>query len=177
AFCYAQKRRNHELLRGFEDTHWLPLGEWFLPLRSGTDPVLTVVPPYPRGIPELVYAHSRAEMAYTGPDSQMPGIVLRERGTSRIAYLPSDIDRCTWKYGNTDLSDLLQNAIRWVTHDSAEVRVRGDGVAEVIAWETEAGYSIHVLNYNNPNMTLPWIRKDSPIGPQRVEVTLRPGAH
>ncbi len=101
--------------------------------------------------------------------------MLREKGKSRIAYLPSDIDRCAWKYGNTDMSTLLQNTIRWVTHNQAEVRVTGDGVAEVIAWETEPGYAIHILNYNNPNMTRPWIRKDYPIGPQQVRIELPAG--
>jgi hypothetical protein len=175
AFCYAERRQSHELLNGFDGTKWLPLGEWILPLKSDSGSVLTLVPPYPRGIPELVYAHQRIEMPYAGPHSDIPGVVLRERGKSRIAYFPSDIDRCTWRYGNTDLSGLLQNAIRWTTRDSAEVKVSGDGVAEVIAWETEPGCAIHILNYNNPNMTLPWIRKDCPIGPQRVQVTLRPG--
>lgn len=120
----------------------------------------------------MVYPHPRLEMPYAGPGSDEPAIVLREIGKSRVAYFPSDIDRCIWKYGNTDLSALLQNAVRWVTKDDSNVKVSGDGVAEVIAWETEVGYAIHILNYNNPNMILPWIRKHYPLGPQKATITL-----
>jgi hypothetical protein len=175
AVFYAEKRRTHEILRDFPRTTWVPAGEWRVPLKSTTDSVLTVVPPYPRGIPEMVYAHARSEMPYAGPHSNEPALVLRERGRSRCAYFPSDIDRCTWVYGNSDLSQLLINAIRWVSRDPSPVSVTGEGMAEVIAWETEPGFAIHILNYNNPNMTRPWIRKHYPLGPQRVRVLLPEG--
>ncbi len=174
-FFYAEKRGTHEILEDFPHTSWLPAGEWRVPLKSSASSVLTAVPRYPRGIPEMVYAHARNEMPYAGPRSNEPVIVLRERGNSRCAYLSADIDRCTWKYGNSDQSMLLRNSIRWVTRNQSPVSVTGEGMAEVIAWETEPGYAIHILNYNNPNMTRPWIRKDYPIGPQRVRVTLPEG--
>jgi len=175
AFFYGAKQKPHDVLQFAQGTNWLPMGEWRVPLKDRIQPVLTVVPPYPRGIPEMVYPHSRLEMPYAGPGSDEPAIALREIGKSRVAYFPSDIDRCIWKYGNTDLSELLQNAVRWVTKDDSNVKVSGDGVAEVIAWETEAGYAIHILNYNNPNMTLPWIRKHYPLGPQKATITLPGG--
>ncbi len=169
------KRGDHEVLRGLDGTQWVPGGEWRVPLRATANAVLHVVPPYPRGIPEMVYAHSRVEMPYPDNGGNEPTMVLRENGQSRIAYLSSDLDRCAWRYGNSDMSQLLQNTIRWVTRDQSPVKVTGEGVAEVIAWETEPGYAIHILNYNNPNMTRPWIRKDYPIGQQRVRVELPDG--
>jgi hypothetical protein len=45
----------------------------------------------------------------------------------------------------------------------------------VFAWETALGYAVHVLNYNNPNMTRGWIRKHNPIGPQQVRMELPAG--
>ena len=175
AYFYAAMERPHDLLRGFTDTKWIPGGEWRIPLQPVGDPVLTVVPPYPRGIPEMVYAHERAEMPYSGPRSNEPAVVVRERGQSRLVYFPGDVDRSAWRSGNSDLSLLLQNAIRWLTRNQSPVTVTGDGMAEVFAWETEPGYAIHILNYNNPNMTRPWIRKNYALGPQRVRVELPAG--
>ena len=174
-YFYAAIERPHDLLQGFTDTRWLPGGEWRVPLQPAGTPVLTVVPPYPRGIPEMVYAHARDEMPYPGPRSDEPAVVLREQGQSRLVYFPGDIDRTAWRSGNSDLSLLLQNAIRWLTRSQAPVAVTGEGMAEVFAWETEPGYAVHILNYNNPNMTRPWIRKNYPLGSQRVRVELPAG--
>lgn len=175
AYYYGNIERQHEILKGFQNTRWLPLGEYRVPVSADPNPVLTVVPPYPRGIPEMVYAHSRAEMPYSGPHSDEPGVVIRERGKGRLVYFSGDIDRCAWKSGNSDLTKLLQNSIRWMLRDRTPVRVNGSGMVELFAWQTEPGYALHVLNYNNPNMTHPWVREYSPIGAQRVTMELPAG--
>ena len=78
-------------------------------------------------------------------------------------YFPGDIDRSLWRSGNTDLSQLLQNAIHWVQGpERPQVSVRGEGVVELIVWETEAGYALHLLNYTNPNMTRGFVRRFYP---------------
>src|SRR5207247_1543168 len=69
AYYYGNIERQHEILKGFGAAKWLPLGEYRVPVKAGGEPILTVVPPYPRGIPEMVYAHSRAEAPYPGPHS------------------------------------------------------------------------------------------------------------
>jgi hypothetical protein len=80
-----------------------------------------------------------------------------------------------WRSGHTDLARLLQNAIRWVAGPAAPVTVEGDGVIEAFAWETQAGFAVHVLNYTNPAMHRGWIRSFYPIGPQKVRMSLPPG--
>jgi hypothetical protein len=72
-----------------------------------------------------------------------------------------------WKSGHTDLARLLQNSIRWVAGGNAPVTVEGDGVIETFAWETQAGFAVHVLNYTNPAMHRGWLRKFYPIGRRR----------
>jgi hypothetical protein len=104
-----------------------------------------------------------------------PAVVLREKGKSRLAWFPGDIERTMWRSGHTDLSRLLQNTIRWVSGGSAPVSVEGDGVIETFAWETEAGFAVHVLNYTNPNMHRGWIREFYPIGAQKVRMMLPAG--
>ena len=43
---------------------------------------------------------------------------------------------------------------------------------EVIGWQTQPGYAIHLLNYNGPNAFRGHMRKLVPLGPQTVRVML-----
>jgi hypothetical protein len=176
ATFYARVERSHELLHGFDNTHWLPGGEHRIPLMPVENPVLTVVRAFPQGIPEMVYAHDRVELSYKGPESDEPAVVIRERGKSRLIYFSGDVDRSAWQSGNRDFSRLLQNAVRWLTRDKTPVRVTGSGMAEVFMWKTEVGFSVHLLNYNNPQMTRGSIRTLYPLGPQHVWIELPAGA-
>jgi hypothetical protein len=128
-----------------------------------------VVPGYVAYPPELSYP----------PVSQTtePAVVLRERGKSRLAYFPGDIEATMWLSGHTDLGRLLQNAIRWVAGERAPVTVEGKGLIEVFAWETEPGFAVHVLNYTNPNTHRGWVREFYPIGEQRVRMQLPASLH
>jgi hypothetical protein len=132
------------------------------------DPVLTVVPGFVQYPPELAYPPV--------PHSDEPAIVLREMGSSRLAYFPGDIERTFWLTGHADLLRLLHNTIRWITRDETIVRVEGDGFIEMFAWETTAGYSVHILNYTNANSHHGWLRSAYPLTPQRVSMKLPSGA-
>jgi hypothetical protein len=164
---YARIERQHPILAGFEDTDWLPGAEYRLPIAPVQDPVLTVVPGFVAYPPELSYPQT--------PQTNQPAVVLRERGKSRLAYFPGDIEPTMWLSGHTDLSRLLQNSIRWVAGASSPVTVDGKGLIESFAWETEAGFAVHILNYTNPNAHRGWIREFYPIGEQRVRMELPAG--
>jgi hypothetical protein len=101
--------------------------------------------------------------------------VVREKGKSRLVYFPGDVERTMWQSGHTDLARLLQNSIRWVAGVNPPVTIEGDGVIETFAWETEAGFAVHVLNYTNPAMHRGWIRNFYPIGGQKVRMELPKG--
>jgi hypothetical protein len=126
-----------------------------------------VVPGYPAYPPELSYPPI--------PRTNEPAVVLRERGKSRLAWLPGDVEATMWLSGNSDLSRLLQNTIRWVSGDQAPVRIEGNGLIETFAWETGSGFAVHVLNYTNPNAHRGWAREFYPIGPQQVRFKLPAG--
>jgi hypothetical protein len=102
-------------------------------------------------------------------------VVLRESGSSRLAYFPGDIERTFWLTGHGDLLRLLLNTIHWITQDEAVINVDGDGFVELFAWETKPGYAIHLLNYTNPNAHHGWLSTVYPLGPQTVSLTLPRG--
>ena len=163
---YAHIERNHPILEGFSDITLLPFAEHYMPLRAISNPVLTVLPPYPAFPPEMIYPR------VTHTDE--PAVVLVERGASRLVFLPGDIDHSYWRSQDPDLSRLLINAIRWMC-PRAPLTVEGNGVAEVFAWRTKAGFSIHLLNYGNPELLRGWFSEIYPLGPQKVRMTLPAG--
>jgi len=165
---YARIERTHEILQGFGDTNWIPGAQYVVPVQSdGESPVLTVVRADSGYPPEMAYS----------PESHttQPAVVLREKGDSRLVYFPGDYERCSWRSGNTDLTQLLQNSIRWVLRGRAPVSVEGEGMVELFAWETDPGFAVHILNYNNPNLHRGWIRRHYPIGPQQVRLEVPAG--
>ncbi len=163
----ARIERPHPILEGFTDTHWIAGAEFRLPLKPVDDPVLTVVPGYTAYPPELSYPPV--------PHTNEPAVVLRERGASRLAYFPGDIEPTMWLSGQGDLSRLLVNSIRWVAGLTAPVSVEGKGLVEIFAWETEPGFAVHVLNYTNPNAHHGWFSEFYPIGAQKVRFKLPAG--
>jgi hypothetical protein len=157
------KKRN-ALTQGFEDTEWIAGPVWSIPLAPVSDATMTFIEPYPTYPPEAVYP--RQEI------TNKPSVVMRERGKSRLVYFAGDMDASYWRLDNTDLERQLMNAVRWVVGENDSVQVSGEGLMEVIAWETEAGFAIHLLNYNGPNAFRGRMRRPVSLGEQRVRVQL-----
>lgn len=164
---YGRIERQHSILDGFADTNWLPGAQNRIPLKPVADPVLTVVPGFVQYPPELAYP----PVSHTDE----PAVVLREIGSSRVAWFPGDIERTYWLTGHGDLLRLLHNTIRWITRDESIVHVEGEGFIEMSAWETVPGYAVHLLNYTNPNAHHGWMQAIYPLGPQIVSMTLPAG--
>lgn len=161
------KKRN-ELTAGFDDTDWIAGPIWKIPLEPTPDAVMTFINPYPVYPPEAVYARE--------PATNLPSVVMREAGQSRLVYFAGDMDATYWRMDNVDLGRQITNAVRWMLHGGGSVQVQGDGLMEVIAWQTEPGFAIHMLNYNGPNAFRGRMRKLVPLGEQAVRVELPQGA-
>jgi hypothetical protein len=159
---YMRIERPHPVTKGFDGTVLLPGPESRVPIRSTAGgSTFTVVPNYPAFPPEMVFARA--------PRTDEPAAAFREQGRARVAYFAGDVDRTSWRSGSVDVSRLLQNTVRWLSGDARPtITIEGDGIVETFAWETEAGYALHILNYTNPNMTHGFIRRTYPIGAQRV---------
>jgi hypothetical protein len=164
---YARIERRHEILDGFQNTNWLLGAENRLPIAPISNPVLTVVPGFVAYPPELAYP--------TRSRTDEPAAVLQENAKSRLAYFSGDIEQTLWISGQTDLSRLIRNTVNWLLRGERPVAVKGPGLIETFAWETEPGFALHILNYTNPNTHRGWFREFYPIGPQTVRFDLPNG--
>ncbi len=159
-----QSAHPHPILAGFNQTNWLAGTQNRLPLKPVADPVLTVVPGFVRYPPELAYPPVS--------ETTEPAVVLREDGESRLAWFPGDVERTYWLTGQSDLLRLIENTIRWVSHDERVVSVAGPGLMEMFCWETAPGYALHLLNYSNADAFHGWMQTVEPLQAQTVRMKL-----
>jgi hypothetical protein len=169
---YTSIDTSHEIVQSFKELERLPGGEFYVPMQASGKHILNIVPPFPNGIPEMVYPYPRSELKNVNQVKDNPALVVREKGKSRLVYFPTDIDKNVWTRGSVDQSKLLQEAVKWMLNGKENVIVEGEGYVEVFAWETEPGFALHLLNYNNPNMTKASIRKSFPVGKQNIKMKL-----
>lgn len=160
---YMHIDRSHPVIEGFEGTTILPGAEFRVPIALHGDAHLhlSVIPNYPAYPPEMVYPRT--------PRTNEPAAVFREQGAARIVYFPGDVDRTFLRSGHPDFSRLIGNAIRWMLKgQEPQVSVEGEGLVELFSWETEPGFSLHILNYTNPALNHPFLSGFYPTGPLQV---------
>ena len=157
-------RQRGPLTQGFEETTWIAGPVWRQPILPHRDAVMTFIKPYPVYPPEAVYQRE--------PPSDIPAMVSRETGNSRLVYIAGDVDSSFWRLDHMDLGRQMSNAVRWLLQEKNAVEVEGDGLMEVIAWETQRGFAIHLLNYNGANAFRGHMRRPVALPSQSVRVTL-----
>jgi hypothetical protein len=157
-------RQRGALTEGFEETTWIAGPEWRQPILLHRDAAMTFIKPYPVYPPEAVYQRE--------PPSDIPAMVSREIGNSRLIYMAGDVDSSFWRLDHMDLGRQMSNAVRWLLNGNNAVDVEGDGLMEVTAWETQRGFAVHLLNYNGANAFRGHMRKPVALTTQVVRVTL-----
>lgn len=152
------------LTQGFEETAWIAGPVWRQPIKPSPDAVMTFIKPYPVYPPEAVYQRE--------PPSDIPALMSREVGNSRRVYMAGDVDSSFWRLDNMDLGRQMSNAMRWLLKGNNAVDVEGDGLMEVIGWETQRGFALHLLNYNGANAFRGHMRKPVALTAQKVRIKL-----
>jgi hypothetical protein len=161
---------HHPLLRGLEDARRIINGVYRLPveaLQSLSDLPLTLVPSYPDLPMEEVYPRQ--------PRTGIPEVFPRQVGTSRLVYIPWDVDRTYWEVMCVDHGKFMQNAVRWATDEPPIVEVNGPGVLDVTAWQQTGSMTVHLVNLTNPMMMKGPFRELMPVGAQEVRVRVPEG--
>ena len=134
----GQTNQFHPVLKGLEDTPRIINTVYRVNVKPGTaapgttsfpSPV-TLIPTYPDLPMEDVYPRIA--------ETDIRELYLRETRTSRVAYIPGDMDRSFWQILSSDHSTLLRNTIRWALQEDPIVSVTGPGVLDVAVWQAKA---------------------------------------
>jgi hypothetical protein len=163
-----QTGRRHPVLDGFDGASRIINGVFRVqvrPTEAFPSPV-TLIPTYPDLPMEDVYPR------VTHTDSRE--LYLRTTGSSRVVYIPWDIDRTFWEVLSVDHGRLLRNAIKWATNEAPPVEVEGPGVIDVTIWRQRESMTVHLVNLTNPMMMKGPLREVIPVGPQRAMIRLPP---
>jgi hypothetical protein len=133
----------------------------------GTTVLLTLVPEFPVLPPEDSWMRV--------PRTQIPGLVVREQGGARIAYLPADIDR-RYELGNIpDHGDLMANLVRWAMKDSLPLEVKGPGLIDCHLYRQPGRLVLHMVNLTSAGTWRIPVEELIPVGPLSVRVKLPEG--
>ena len=106
------------------------------------------------------------------PKTDVREIYLQERGRSRIAYIPWDIDRTYWDVMCVDHGRLLRNVVAWALNEPPVLEVTGRGVLDVAVWRQKQSLTVHLVNLTNPMMMKGPLREVIPVGPLTVRVRM-----
>ncbi|MEO8029057.1 MAG: alpha-amylase family protein [Bryobacteraceae bacterium] len=159
----------HSILKGFEATDLLPYGGSLeaLQIEAGTQVPLTYVPPFPTYPPETAWMRE--------PVTSIPGLVLSEKGRSRIAFLPADIDRRFAREHLPDHGDLLANIVRWADGGRIPLQVEGPGLIDCHLYRQRTKLILHLVNLTSAATWRAPLEELIPVGPVRLTVSLPPG--
>jgi hypothetical protein len=166
--------RRHAVLQGFEKTDILPYGGTLQDLKvdAGALVPLTFVPAFPTYPPETSWMRQ--------PSTSIPGLVLSEKGRSRIAYMPADIDRRYAREHLPDHGDLLANVVRWASGGSIPLAIEAPGVIDCHLYRQGAKLILHLVNLTNAATWRAPMEDFIPVGPVRVTIAapagMRPSA-
>ena len=161
---YAVDRRN-QITAAFADTKWISGGNWHVPIATtDSTSALSLVPP--------VSAYPVEAMYSPALHSDEPALAFRETGNSRHVFIPGNVDSAYWRYGLSDLAELLVGSVRWACGGDLPVMVDGDGLVDLFAYRTEPGYAVHLVNYTSPHLFRGAFREVHRLGPQKVRLVL-----
>jgi hypothetical protein len=158
----------HPVLRGFEETDILPFGGSLSPLKvesTATVP-LTFVPAFPTYPPETAWMRQ--------PTTDIPGLILTERGRARVAYMPADVDR---RYANEHLPDhaaLLANVVRWTAGGSVPLVVDGPGLIDCHLYQQSGRMILHLVNLTSEATWRAPLDELIRVGPFTAKIRLAP---
>jgi hypothetical protein len=165
----AATGERHVVLRGFEETDIVPYGGTLHELRVDPNAIipLTYVPPSPTYPPETAWMRQ--------PKTDIPALVLSERGKSRIAFMPADLDRRYAREHLPDHADLLANIVRWASGGNIPLHIEGPGLIDCHLYKQPGRMILHVVNLTSAGTWRAPVEELIPVGPLTVRVKLPPG--
>jgi hypothetical protein len=159
----------HPMLKGFEGTNILTFGGVLHEVKPAQDStvLLTFIPVLPAYPPENSWMRT--------PRTTIPGLIVREQKSARIAYVPADIDR-RYEQGNIpDHGDLLGNIVRWAAKDTIPLEVKGPGLIDCHLYRQQGRLVLHLVNLTSAGTWRTPVEELIPMGPFVVRMKVPDG--
>jgi len=149
----------HAVLKGFDETDIIPYGGTLSSLRLAADVTvpLTFIPPFPTYPPETSWMRQ--------PKTDIPALVLSQRGSSRVAFMPADIDRRYAREHLPDHGDLLKNVVRWAVGEDLPLMVEGRGMIDCHLYKQGERLLLHLVNLTSAGTWRAPVEELIPVGP------------
>ncbi len=133
-------------------------------MAAGAQVLLTYIPPFPAFPPETSWMRE--------PRTEIPGLIVREAGAARVAFLPADLDRRFAIDNLPDHGDLLANLVRWAARGQIPLEVRGRGLIDCELYEQPGRRILHLVNLTSAGTWRAPVHELIPVGPLQVEMVL-----
>jgi hypothetical protein len=162
-------RSRHDVLDGLDGTDVVAFGGSLGPTRvdANAHVVATFVPPFPTYPPETAWMRV--------PSTDIPGIVVSQRGRGRVVYFAADLDR---RYAAEHLPDharIIANAVRWAAAGAMPVAVRGTGLIDCHLYAQPGRMILHMVNLTSEATWRAPLDELIRVGPFDVEIAVPRG--
>ena len=107
------------------------------------------------------------------PKSDIPGLILSQHATARVAYMPADIDRRHAMEHLPDHARLLANVVRWAGGQSIPLSVEGPGLIDCHLYEQTGRRILHMVNLTSEATWRAPLDELIPVGPFTVKIRLQ----
>lgn len=161
----AESLARHPVLDGFSETNILAFGGQLEKVRpnENTEVPLTLIPNFPIYPPETSWMRE--------PRTDIPCLVLRDLGASRIAYLPADLDRRFALHNFPDHGNLLANIVRWAHTSALPLEIKGTGLIDCHLYRQPNRLILHVVNLTSAGSWRSPTDELIRVGPFSVEIS------
>ncbi len=155
----------HPVLKGFDETDIISYGGMLsqLKLETGTEILMTFVPPFPIYPPETAWMRE--------PVTDIPGLIINStRGNGRVVFMPADIDRQFGRYNLPDHGNLLANIVKWAINDNIPVSAECPGLIDCNLYEQPGILILHLVNLTSTGTWRQPVDEYIPVGPVNVKI-------
>jgi hypothetical protein len=135
--------RDHALFPSLKSTNLAFMYGDYLEV-EGPSPV-TFIPPSMFGPPELVHVDWR--------DTDAPGLVLRDHGKGRIAWLPWDIGSLYYLHSSQAHAGLVRDLIDHLLPRGRQLRTSAHPLVEITWMRRQDCYQMHFINLSGHSQT------------------------
>jgi len=165
----SQLQSLDSVFKGFEQTDILPFGGWLgdVVASKGTSVLLTFIPAFPVYPPETSWMRE--------PRTHIPGLLVNQVGTGRVAFLVADIDRRYAMDGLPDYGNLLANLVRWAANDRFPIKVDGPGLLDCHLYRQKDRFIVHLVNLTTSGSARGPVEEVIPVGPVTVSLAIPEG--